>query len=57
MELDLEQHLMQNLCKEMADNIDREIVNNIMWEITLEECADWTPVELKWEKGKDTSYF
>ena len=57
MELDLEQHLMQNLCKEMADNIDREIVNNILWEITLEECADWTPVELKWEKGKDTSYF
>ena len=48
---------MQNLCKEMAQEIDRELINTIMWEATLADCVGWTPVELKWEKGKDTAYF
>ena len=55
--MNLEQELMQNLCKEMAQEIDRELINTIMWEATLADCVGWTPVELKWEKGKDTSYF
>jgi hypothetical protein len=57
MELDLEQELMQTLAKEVAQEIDREIINNLLWESIMEQCADWIPVELKWEKGKDTSYF
>jgi hypothetical protein len=55
--MNLEQELMQNLCKEMAQEIDRELINTIMWEATLADCVGWTPVELKWGKGKDTSYF
>jgi hypothetical protein len=57
MELDLEQELMQTLAKEMAQEIDRELINTMLWEATVKECEGWTPVELKWEKGKDTSYF
>lgn len=48
---------IDNLAKAMAEKIDRELMNNIFWESTLKKCAGWTPVELKWEKGKDTPFF
>ena len=48
---------MQTLAKEMAQEIDRELIDTMLWEATVKECKGWTPVELKWEKGKDTSYF
>ena len=49
--------IMDEMGRAMAEKIDREILNNLLWEATVEQCVDWTPVELKWEKGKDTSYF
>jgi hypothetical protein len=49
--------VMDEMAAELAKEIDRELLNTLFWESTLEKCADWTPVELKWEKGKDTSYF
>lgn len=55
--MELEQELLQRAAKQVAEEIDRVIINNIMWEGTLADCVGWTPVELKWEKGKDTSYF
>jgi hypothetical protein len=45
------------MARAIAEEIDKEILYNILWETTLEECAGWHPVELRWEKGKDTSYF
>jgi hypothetical protein len=55
--MELEQELLQRAAKQVAEEIDRALINTIMWEATLADCVGWTPVELKWEKGKDTSYF
>jgi hypothetical protein len=41
----------------LAEQIDREILEDIGWQIIMETNPDWHLVELKWEKGKDTSYF
>ena len=48
---------LEAAAKEMADQIDREILENIGWQIMLESNPDWHLVELAWEKGKDTTYF
>jgi hypothetical protein len=49
--------IMEEMGRAMAEKIDRELLNQLLWESTLENCVGWTPVELRWEKGKDTSYF
>jgi|688.fasta_scaffold1201610_2 hypothetical protein len=53
----LQDGLENQFAKILKDEIDREVLNNALWEATLKECKDWHPVELKWEKGKDTTYF
>jgi hypothetical protein len=45
------------MAKEMAEKIDGDLIDDIFWEITMSEHLDWTLVQLKWEKGKDTAYF
>lgn len=42
---------------EIQKEIDREIMEDIGWQIMMESNPEWTLVELAWEKGKDTSYF
>lgn len=54
---DLEDELANTLAREMQEEIDREILSELGWQIMLESNPDWTLVELAWEKGKDTSYF
>ena len=49
--------LSQIFAEEMQKEIDREIMEDIGWQIMIEANPDWHLVELKWEKGKDTSYF
>lgn len=53
----LEDYIAELAGRRMAEEIDRDLLDTIIWEATLENCVGWTPVELKWEKGKDTSYF
>jgi hypothetical protein len=48
---------IEMLGNEMREQIDREIIENILWEAKLEEHPDWHLVQLVWEKGKDTAYF
>lgn len=52
-----EDELAEQMAKAIAEEIDREIIHNILWETTVKECAGWHTVELKWEKGKDSDYF
>ena len=49
--------VMDEMGRAMAEKIDQDLLNTLLWESTVEQCKGWTPVELKWEKGKDTSYF
>ena len=49
--------IMEEMGRAMAEKIDRELLNQLLWEATLEKCEGWTPVTLLWEKGKDTDYF
>ena len=49
--------LTQIFAEEMQKEIDREIMEDIGWQIMIEANPDWHLVELKWEKGKDTDYF
>lgn len=53
----LEEELAALMAKEIQEEIDREILANVGWQIMLESNPDWTLVELVWEKGKDTDYF
>lgn len=48
---------IEMLGNEMREQIDREILENILWKAKLAEHPDWHLVQLKWEKGKDTAYF
>jgi hypothetical protein len=54
---DLEEELANELAKQMQEEIDREVMADLGWQIMMESNPDWTLVELAWEKGKDTSYF
>ena len=40
-----------------AEQVDRDILDTMLWEITVEDKADWHMVQLQWEKGKDSEYF
>jgi hypothetical protein len=53
----LEQYVADQLAKEMAEKIDGDLIDSILWEVTLNKHPDWHLVQLKWEKGKDTEYF
>lgn len=53
----LQDGLEDQFAKILKEEIDREVLYGVLWESILKECKDWYPVELKWEKGKDTSYF
>jgi len=55
--MDLEKYFADQLAKEMAEKIDGDIIDSILWEATLNEHPDWHLVQIKWEKGKDTEYF
>ena len=48
---------LEDAAQELSAEIDREILEQIGWQIIMEEKPDWTLVELVWEKNKDTSYF
>lgn len=53
----IEDDLQDALANEIQQEIDREIMEEIGWQIMREANPDWHLVELKWEKGKDTTYF
>jgi len=53
----LEEDLADQMARSIAEELDRELIYNMLWETTMEECKGWHVVELKWEKGKDTNYF
>jgi DNA-binding transcriptional regulator GbsR (MarR family) len=55
--MNLEKYFADLLAKEMAEKIDGDIIDSILWESTLKEHPNWHLVQLKWEKGKDTEYF
>ena len=53
----LEEYMVELAAQKMAEEIDRDMMHNIIWEATLKNNATWHLVQLKWEKGKDTAYF
>lgn len=53
----LQDGLEDEFAKILKEEIDKEVLYGVLWESILKECQGWYPVELKWEKGKDTSYF
>jgi len=53
----LEDELAATLSNQIQKEIDRKIIQNLLWEAALEQHPDWHLVQLKWEKGKDTQYF
>ena len=55
--INLDDEIANLLAKEIQHEIDREIMQDIGWQIMMESNPDWTLVELAWEKGKDTEYF
>ena len=55
--VDLEQTLASELAKQIQEEIDRKIMEDIGWQIMIESNPDWHLVEIQWEKGKDTDYF
>lgn len=52
-----EDDIASDMARAIREEIDKEVVYEIIWANIMENCADWYPVELKWEKGKDTQYF
>ena len=52
-----EDDLADQLAREIQEEIDRKIMEDIGWQIMIESNPDWHQVQLKWEKGKDTEYF
>ena len=52
-----EDQMSSILAAEIQKEIDREILEDIGWQIMREENPTWHLVELAWEKGKDTDYF
>ena len=53
----IEDDLQDALANEIQQEIDREIMEEIGWQIMREANPVWHLVELRWEKGKDTTYF
>lgn len=53
----IEDYIADQLAKEMAEKIDGDIIDRCIWEAKMNEHPDWTLVQLKWGKGKDTTYF
>lgn len=53
----LQDGLEDEFARILKEEIDREVLYSALWESTMKECVGWHPVELKWEKGKDTEYF
>lgn len=51
--LSLEDQMAEAMSKEIA----REIDNEVMWSIMLEINQGWHPVELTWNKTGDENYF
>ena len=49
--------IADEMAAKMQKEIDREIMEEMGWQIMREANPDWHLVELKWEKGKDTSYY
>ena len=54
---DVAQQILDSLAKEIATEVDKEILEEIGWQIMLESNPDWHLVQLRWEKGKDSGYF
>ena len=52
-----EDEWMEEAARQLQEDIDNEIMADLGWQIMRESNPDWHLVELKWEKGKDTSYF
>jgi hypothetical protein len=53
----VEQQILDSLAQEIATEVDKEILQEIGWQIMLESNPDWHRVQLRWEKGKDSDYF
>ena len=47
----------QAMAEEIQKEIDREIMEDIGWQIMREANPDWHLVEIGWDKGHDTDYF
>jgi hypothetical protein len=54
---DLEQQLAETMSQEITKEIDNEILKEVGWQIMLESNPDWHLVQLRWEKGKDSTFF
>ena len=52
----IEDTLADEIAKSIAEEIDREIIETMLWETTLKECQGWYKVELAWEKETDSEY-
>lgn len=55
--MNLEVELMRELTSEITKEINSQIISTILWEAALRDHPDWHRVQLKWEKGKNTTYF
>ena len=53
----IEDYIADQLAKEMAEKIDGDIIDRCIWKAKMKAHPDWTLVQIKWEKGKDTAYF
>jgi hypothetical protein len=49
----LEDELAEIMAKEIQEEIDREIIDSMVWEATLQEHKDWHLVQIQWTKKFD----
>jgi len=48
--------VIDNLAKRMADEIDDDIMETLVWQMNIEKNPDWKVVQIKWTKEQDPSY-
>lgn len=44
----LEESMADLLAREIQEEIDREVIDQLVWEATLATCVDWHLVQIKW---------
>jgi hypothetical protein len=54
---DLAESLQERMMAHMAENMQKEIDQNLIWEVIMETKPGWHPVQLEWNKSGDEDYF
>lgn len=52
-----EEAILEDISSKFSKKIDQQIISTILWEAALRDHPEWYLVQLKWEKGKNTTYF